>query len=266
MIEAAILGVAVWGPGLEGWAASRLVLAGDAPYERRPSPPPPPAILAATERRRTGPVVRLALAVAHEAAAASGLAPGSLRAVFGSGNGDGLVVGGILDALAVGGAAERVVSPTQVHNSVHNAAAGYWSIATASRQPATCLGAHDWTWAASLLKAVADVAAEGQPVLLCCYDHPLPPPLDATRPMADAFGAGLVLGPSGAGLARVGVAYGADPPLPGTTLPRNQALHALAQGNPAARSLRLLEALACRAPGRHSVPYLDGRLDIEVRF
>ncbi len=58
------------------------------------------------------------------------------------------------------------MSPTQFHNSVHNAAAGYWSIAHGSRQPATCLGAHDWTWAAALLKAVAEVAATGAPVLL----------------------------------------------------------------------------------------------------
>ena len=78
--------------------------------------------------------------------------------------------------------------PTAFHSSVHNAAAGYWSIAMASRQPATCLGCHDWTWAASLLKVMADVAADGEPVLLCCYDHPLA----ALRPTMAAFGVGLV--------------------------------------------------------------------------
>lgn len=267
---AGIVGVSVWGPGLEGWAASRLVLAGAKPYEPRPSPPPVPAILPPTERRRTGPVVRLALAVAHEAAqeaaSSSGLLPGSLRSVFGSSNGDGVVVGGILEALAGAQEGERVVSPTAFHNSVHNAAAGYWSIATAGQQPATCLGAHDWTWAAALLKAVAEVAADGEAVLLCCYDHPLPAPLAALRPTASAFGIGLVLAPLGVGspAATVRVGYGAAPPEPGTWTPRNPALRALAAGNAVAQSLRLLETLALGASDRHAVPCLDGRLDIAL--
>jgi len=266
-LEACIIGVSVWGPGLEGWAVARPILTGAAPYEPRPSPPPAPAILASTERRRTGPVVRLALAVAHEAALSSGLPPSSLRSVFGSSNGDGVVVGGILDALATARGGERVVSPTAFHNSVHNAAAGYWSIATAGQQPASCLGCHDWTWAATLLKAMADVAADGEPVLLCCYDYPLPPPLAALRPTTAAFGVGLVLAPptAGAALATIRVGYDAAPPAPDAGAPRNLALHALAIGNPAARSLRLLETLALEVADDHSVAYLDGRLDVSVR-
>jgi len=265
-LAAGILGVSVWGPGLEGWAASQPILAGVVPYEPRPSPPPSPAILASAERRRTGPVVRLALAVAHEAALASGLPPGSLRIVFGSSNGDGVVVGGILEALATAQGNERVVSPTAFHNSVHNAAAGYWSIATASQQPATCLGCHDWTWAASLLKAAADVAADGEPVLLCCYDHPLPTPLAALRPTTAAFGVGLVLAPPGVGLplATIRVRYDTRPPTPGAWTPRNMALHALAAGNAVAQSLRLLETLALGTADQHAVAYLDGRLDIAL--
>jgi len=266
-LEACIIGVSVWGPGLEGWAVSQPILAGMVPYEPRPSPPPAPAILASTERRRTGPVVRLALAVAHEAALSSGLRPGSLRSVFGSSNGDGVVVGGILDALATARDGERVVSPTAFHNSVHNAAAGYWSIATAGQQPATCLGCRDWTWAAALLKAMADVAADGEPVLLCCYDHPLPAPLAALRPTTAAFGVGLVLAPSTVerGLATISVRYDAKPPAPNAGVPRNPALHALAAGNAAAQSLRLLETLALGIADEHAVSYLDGRLNVSVR-
>lgn len=257
VLSARVLGVGVWGPGLEGWAASRAILAGDAPYVARDTPPPPPAILPPTERRRAGPVVRLALAVAQEAAVASGLAPGSLRSVFGSSNGDGVVVGGILDALAGGAAGERVVSPTQFHNSVHNAAAGYWSIAHGSRQPATCLGAHDWTWAASLLKAMVEVAATKEAVLLCCYDHPLPPPLDVLRPTGAAFGVGLVLAPAGSGRA-LSVALEAGPvPPPDAVLPG-------LEGNAAARALPLLRALARGETAGHVLQYLDGGLAVRV--
>ena len=191
-----VVGVGVLGPGLAGWAASRAVLAGEAAWQPGEVVLPPPAILPATERRRAGPVARLALAVASEAAEASGLPPGSLRPVFGSGNGDSITVSAILDALAQ---PDGFVSPTQFHNSVHNAAAGYWSIGTGSGRPATCLGCHDWTFAASLMKAVAECAAEREPVLLCVYDVPMPAPLDAKRPTDCVFGAAFVLAPEGLG-------------------------------------------------------------------
>ena len=156
-----VLGVSVWGPGLEGWAVAEPVLRGVAEPGPGGTPLPPPAILPANERRRTGPVVRLALAVAAEAVERAGLDPAALRSVFGSANGDGPVVGGILDALSAGGAGEgRLVSPTQFSNSVHNGAAGYWSIATGGPglcRSATCLGAGDSTWAAALLTAAMEV-------------------------------------------------------------------------------------------------------------
>jgi hypothetical protein len=258
-----VLGIGVWGPGLLGWDASRPVLAGAASYVPGPAPAPPPTILPATERRRTGPVVRLALAAAAEAAAASGLSPGSLRVVFGSSNGDGVVVGGILQAMA-SSPGERVVSPTAFHNSVHNAAAGYWSIATGSTQPATCLGCHDWTWAAALLKAAADVVAAERPVLLVCYDHPLPALLDALRPTTAPFGVGLVLASPGStsGAPRLQVRWGAGAGL-GATLPQASALHPLFHGNASARALPLLEGLA-RGGGHHTLAYLDGHLDVAV--
>ena len=64
------------------------------------------------------------------AAEASGLPYTTLRPVFASGNGDGITVGAILEMLTK---PDGFVSPTQFHNSVHNAAAGYWSIGTGSR-------------------------------------------------------------------------------------------------------------------------------------
>ncbi len=258
MIPVGVAGVGLLGPGLPGWAASRAVLSGAVPWQPGEVVLPPPAILSATERRRAGPVARLALAVASEAAAASGLPPASLRSVFGSGNGDSVTVGAILDGLT---RPDGFVSPTQFHNSVHNAAAGYWSIGTGSTRPATCLGGHDWTFGAALMKAVAECAAEREPVLLCVYDVPMPAPLDASRPTEGVFGAALVLVPEGRG-PTVSVAWaGHDgerkPPL-------SLGLHALAAGNPAARALRLLEILARGGGGRFALPLLDGTLLVTV--
>ncbi len=258
-LSARVLGVSVWGPGLEGWAAARPVLAGEQSYAPTDAPPPPPTLLPATERRRTGPVVRLALAPAQEAAQASGLPAGSLRAVFGSSNGDGPVIGTILDALATAAPGERVVSPTLFHNSVHNAPAGYWSIATGSHRPATCIGCNDDTWPASLLVAMAD---PGSPVLLCCYDYPLPAPMAATRPTGKLFASALVLGDGPGPLLRVTLHHdAASPPI----LPLDPVLQALAQDNPAARALHLLAALARGQPFRFDLPYLQGRLSIELQ-
>ena len=265
-MRVAVLAASVWGPGLAGWDLSCPVLAGAAPYDPVFPPPPPPALLPANERRRTGPVVRLALAVAGEAAAACGIAPTLLRSVFASANGDGPVVGGILEALSAGGAAEgRLVSPTQFGNSVHNGAAGYWSIATGGAQPAGCLGCGDATWAAALLAAAAEVHAAGAPVLLVAYDHPLPPPLHAKRPILAPFAAALVLAPPDQpGWAQLEVEYQAAPARPDEVEPALPGLRALALGNPAGQSLRLLEHLARGESGACPAPYLAGHLRVGV--
>ncbi len=262
-LTADILGVSLWGPGLEGWTASKSVLAGQEPYAPRESPLPAPAMLPPNERRRTGAVVRLALQVAQAAVESSALDPAGLRCVFGSANGDGPVVGSILDALTQAEPdRERIVSPTQFHNSVHNAAAGYWSIATHNPLPATCLGCHDSTWAAALLMAMLEVDA-GAPVLLCVYDHPMPAPYARARPVTAPFGVGLVLAPvRGGGLGCLRVNHctaAAEAP----TTPRDAGLAALSAGNPAAQALRLLEQVARREAGRCDAGYFDGSLRVE---
>ena len=255
-MRAFVAGAGVLGPGLPGWAASRAVLAGERPWEPGEVALPPPAILSATERRRTGPVVRLALAVATEAATASGLPHATLRPVFGSGNGDAVTIGAILGTLTQ---PDGFVSPTQFHNSVHNAAAGYWSIGAGSTRPATCLGGYDWTFGAALMKAAAECWAEREPVLLCVYDVPMPPPLDAKRPIAAPFGAAFVLVPDGAGPA-ISLRWSAE--AAHAAGPLSAALRPLAAGNPAAQSLRLLEALARGGPDHFAVPLLDGHLAV----
>ena len=220
--------------------------------------PPAPAVLSPTERRRTGRVTRLALAAATDAVASSGLHAAELRTVFGSGNGDPVTVTTILDALSQ---PDGAVSPTQFHNSVHNAAAGYWSIGHGSTQPATSVGCFDSTWAASLLAAMAELRAAQAPVLLVAYDVEMPAPLSAVRDTDVAFGAALVLHPD-SGWARLTVRHDAEA---GETLPADPAFHPLFRANPAARALPLMEHLAARRSGELSAGYLDGQLRISIR-
>jgi hypothetical protein len=253
-----IAGIGVLGPGLPGWAQAEAVLAGRAPYLPAPLTPPAPALLPATERRRTGASVRLALAVATEAVQDSGLPPEEMDTVFASANGEGLVITSILEALHT---PDGAISPTQFHNSVHNAAAGYWGIAVGSARPSVSLGGHDGVFATGLLHAAAQVAATRLPVLFVAHDVPMPPPLDALRPTTEMFAVAMVLVPDRG--TRGGIALAAEEgaaPAPGTG-----GLGALAAANPVARALPLLAALAAGTPAELHLPMLDdARLRVTV--
>jgi beta-ketoacyl synthase-like protein len=261
-MEAFIQGVAVWGTGLHGWPESQSVLAGVREYAASDATPPASTLLSATERRRTGRAARLALIIGQHASEMAGIAPGSIPSIFATSNGDGAVVHAILEALA----ADQPVSPTQFHNSVHNTAAGYWSIATGSQQATTCVACHDATAAVALLNAMAEIHTQRRPVLLCIYDVPLPEPMHARHPTHGSFGTGMVLAPEAAPttLARLTISYEGPPATPGSDLPRLVALHELVRGNPAARALRLLEALACGTEDEFLMTLLDGRLKVRV--
>ena len=263
VIRVSILGASVFGPGLAGWTNAAPILSGQHPWAFADQSPPPPALLPANERRRAGLPVRLAMAVSEEAVARSGLPKAAPRGVFASSNGDGAVLNAILRALsAPSGTAEAQVSPTQFHNSVHNAVAANWTIGVGSMRPATCIGMHDDTFAAGLLKAAAETAREREPVLLCAYDAPMPEPLNAKRPTAFAFAAAFVLAPEGG--TPLALRYTADAVGPEAWRPRTPGVDGLAEGNAAARSLRLLEALACGAADRFALPLAGGRVEIEV--
>lgn len=258
-------GFAVIGPGLSGWEAARPVLAGRAPYVPAEVPPlPAPPALPATERRRTSAAVRLAVAAADAAVASAGLPADGLASVFGSSNGDGAVVGSILEALC---ADEPAVSPTQFHNSVHNTPAAYWALGAGCRRPSTSVGCHDDTFAAALLRAAAEVGSAGHPVLLCAYDVPLPPPLDAVRRTDGPFAVAMVLTPGriSSSRARLDAVLEAEPPPSGSFLPRGTGLRPLYEANPIARSLRLLEAVAGGETGPVLLEYLgDSHLRVDV--
>lgn len=258
-LRVVLRGVALLGPGLPGWAAAAPMLAGAAAWTRADFTPPAPAALPATERRRTSPAVRLALAVAQDAVQASGIPAAELASVFASSNGDGSVIGAILDALQE----PRVqISPTQFHNSVHNAAAGYWGIAAGCTRPSVSLGGHDHVFATGLLHAATQVAALRAPLLFCAYDAPLPAPLSGKRFTEISFATAMVLAPDGEGpsLCLRFEAEAADgvPAMAG-------ALADLLPLNPVARALPLLGAIAARRTARFAFPLTeDTRLGVTV--
>ncbi len=238
------------------------MLAGLEPYVSAPTVVTAPRLLPAAEARRTGMPVRLALAVAHEAFTQAGRDPAHAATVFTSSSGDGDNVHVILEILA---SPERDVSPTRFHNSVHNAAAGYWSIAAGSHESSTSLCAYDASFAAGLIDAAAQVAVEQKPVALVAYDHPYPQPLHAKRPLAGSFAAALILTPERGASARaaldIEIARGSAP----VTVVADAALEALRTSVPAARCIPLLAALARGASETVAIEYVGGsRLAIGV--
>jgi hypothetical protein len=231
-------GIGVLGPGLANWQATAEVLANRSTYVSSPTMLPAPTMLPPAERRRIGRVVKVALAVALEATAAAGAEKRSLPSVFSSSGSDGQICNEICGALAT---PERLVSPTRFSNSVHNAPAGYWSIATGNMSQTNVLCGHDASFVAGLLDAGAQACAERTEVLLVTFDTEYPEPLNSQRPIPDAMGVAMVLAPvvSALSCARLSIEFSAEAPdqLRGE-------LEVLRASVPAARALPLLQAIA----------------------
>ncbi len=243
MIKVYVEGIGVCAPGLENWVAARPVLAGLVPYEPGAFAPPPVTLLPPAERRRAGNAIRLAIAAGTEAVAGSAHDPVQMAMVFTSSGGD---VDTLHDILCVLATDRREVSPTRFHNSVHNAPAGYWAVATGSHAPSTSLCAYDASFSAGLLEAAVQARADAIPVTLAAYDLPYPEPLNSTRPIAGMFAMALALTPEPTGRAIASLTI--NPGCSGlvATKMTDARLERLRRGNPAARGLPLLAAMARR--------------------
>ena len=226
-------------PGLPDWHHTQAVLRGESSYVSSELAAYQPNLLPPNERRRASPTVRMAFRIAEELISHSSVAADQLACVFSSADGDLTIAHRICFSLAD---AARLVSPTDFHNSVHNAAAGYWSIAANAKGPSTAIAAFDHSFAIGLLEAHSMVQIEKQPVMLVVYDVPAPPPLQASRPVAIPAGMGLLLtaAPSANTVAFISMQMVECK----ATHCSDVTLEALRLSNPAARALPLLHALA----------------------
>jgi hypothetical protein len=140
------------------------------------------------------------------------------------------------------------ISPTKFHNSVHNAAAGYWTIATGCREASTALTAFDASFAAGLLEAAAQCQADARAVLLVAFDVEAVGALRSVSASAGMLACALVLAPSAS--ARTVAAFDWSLVAGSATAPvyRSPAARAIA-GNAMADALPLLEAIAIERNG-----------------
>lgn len=184
-------GIGLWSPQLANIDALRCLLAGETPAA--PGARPEASALSPNERRRAPESVLIAIEAASQAIAMSGRAADSLACVFASAYGDQATTDYMCRVLA---GAPTELSPTRFHNSVHNAAAGYWTIATNCRAPSSAVCAGDASFGAGLLEAAALACSDQRPVLLVSSDTAGVGPLGELIGCTTAFGCALVLSPA----------------------------------------------------------------------
>ena len=241
-LDVGIEGIGFWGDGLPSWQAAQAFVATGAEPQDAPARPTP-QLLAPNERRRAPQTVALALEVAAAACQAAQRDPATLPSIFASTHGD----LGVTDAMCAALAADALsVSPIRFHNSVHNAAAGYWTIGVGSMQPATALSAYDASFAQGLIEALASLATDEtqDAVLLVGYDCQATGPLSGLWRSDGLLGGALVLSRAAkAGALRLravlepDAGHAADAPPAG-------ALQTRFTGNAMAPMLGLFDALA----------------------
>lgn len=245
-------GIGVLAPGLPDWPTARAVLRGEQDYTMAPTSLPPADRLPPAERRRASRVVKLTLALGLEAATAAAADVGTLATVFTASGADGHNCHALCEQLA---SEDRLISPTRFHNSVHNAAAGYWTIATQAMAPCQVLCAFDASFGAGLLDTLGQVIVDQRMTLLIAYDSEYPQPLHQKRPLPDCGGVALLLSPEPSARSRARIAVSLTPEE--AECMADGKLETLRTAIPALRCLPLLQALACEGSGRVRLDYLS---------
>ncbi|GEM_PF-275649 len=174
-MKAHILSVGLTAPGLINFKQLETFITEQKfPNTSEPIEKYSPFFLPPNERRRTTSTIKLALKTAEEAWSSYqervSNASDQVSVLFVSKDGDTLISSNICQALSE---EEPMVSPTQFHNSVHNAPVGYWMIGQSNQAPASAISAGEFAIGNGLLEAFLQSQERQQPVLVVFYDLPI---------------------------------------------------------------------------------------------
>jgi len=248
------------GPGFSNDKLGKLILSGAEPWVSTELEKMVPTCLPANERRRTTPIIKLAIQLA-QLAVKQDTEIASPATVFASSDGDFSIVDKICSALCETG---KNVSPTQFHNSVHNAPAGYWAIAAKCQLPSTSISAGDASFAAGLLEAMTQVMSSQQPVLFVGYDYPAPFPLDEKRHFDFPFGVAMLLSVNRSAKTSAELSYREISNHEPSDCVATE-LTKILKDNPFAQALPLLECVVRKESKLINIPYYDqSSLTIQV--
>jgi len=89
----------------------------------------------------------------------------------------------------------KQLSPTKFHNSVHNAAAGYWTISTECMQAANSIAGYEHSVPLTLLDALTQIEHDKNPMLVTFYDAPVSDVLKPLLKNDAAFAVSIILAP-----------------------------------------------------------------------
>lgn len=192
-----VLGAGAWGPNFSNWPELVALMSGQT-AEISQGKGPKPEIIPANERRRAPLPVRLAVESSWQAVQQADIDPVDLISVFVSGLGDTLLTDYMCRTLA---GDNKALSPTKFHNSVHNAAAGYWTISTGCMQAANSVAGFQQSVPLTLLEGLIQSQSEQRPVLLTFYDAPCSEVLHDLMKNEIAFSASIILAPANRDLA-----------------------------------------------------------------
>lgn len=262
-----VLGCGAWSPWFESWDGLRSALKGGAldAHGQKPAA----AVIPSTERRRAPIPVKLAVEASAQACEAAGVSPATPASVFVSGLGDTQLTDYMCKTLA---SENKALSPTRFHNSVHNAAAGYWTISVGCSAASNSLAAFEESVSMALLEAAVQMQQESRPVLLSFYDAPVAPLLEPLLHNRHPFAFSILLAPEDFQVAET--KKGQSPLLslgtrsatvgwPPLKLPSE--LEDCYANNPAARSLLLASMLADNDAGQTRTVPLSSGVALELR-
>ena len=214
------------------------------------------SVLPAMVRRRTSIATRVAVSAASRACQSAGTEP-NMAAIFVSAAGEMQVTDKLCSAIAED---QYPLSPTLFHNSVHNTAAGYWSIATGSMASMQAMGALQDGFALALLEAWCQLQIAAEQVLLVCYDESLPREMLPTyewQPCAMAFLLDRKIANGNAVISR-----------PVQSMPQDNLdeLNLFSQQSPAMAALALFTAWAKKSEGYQKIELSKGQAPWSVDF
>lgn len=250
-----IVSVGAWGDGFHNWQDLQDRLQGKVP-DVADLPGPKPEVIPANERRRAPLPVRLAVESSWQAAQAANIDPADLNCVFVSALGDTQLTDYMCRVLA---GETKMLSPTKFHNSVHNAAAGYWTISAGCRKPANSIAGFAESVPLALLEAITQCVFEQRPTLITFYDAPVSDVLQGLLRNRQPFAVSMVIAPldstaRGAELQAQVIEQNCDWPV----LDLDCVLQRCYDTNPTARILALLHSITMTYSGSES---LDKRID-----
>lgn len=237
-----LVGIGAWGPGFTDWPTlKQLLLSDSVGGSSLEISTPKPEVIPANERRRAPLPVKAAVDVSWQALQQSGIPSEQVACVFGSGLGDTEITDYMCRVLTT---PEKQLSPTKFHNSVHNAAAGYWTISTHCMKSANSIAAYQMTAGLALLEGFTQCVLHNEPVLITLFDTEAHETYRQIFACEHSFAVAMLIRPvsGAASLAKISLTEAAN----GGAEPQwlNQTLNTLYQDNPAAKALDLLRTIA----------------------